>query len=130
MKKDCDCTTHQGPHWLHMDYLQCSQNIEHCLVPALNYCRSGNVTESLRFLEAYGQTEYLRLCEKAKYMKEGESYPYTLLGNVPDLHARAIKMLNEISEITIQSTLARVSDEDITAALPEVFAYIESRLNV
>jgi hypothetical protein len=98
-----------------MDYLQCSQNIEAFLVPALRYCRSGDVVNSLRYLEAYGQFECLRMIEKDKHMEQGKSYPYTLLGNMPDLHARAIKMLNEISEITIQvqSTLARVSERDI-----------------
>lgn len=61
LEKDCDCVTHEGPHWLHMDDVDKSLN-----VPLRARALAG---ESLLAIRAYAQVEQQRLAMKLREME-------------------------------------------------------------
>lgn len=95
-EKDCECLTHQGPHWLHMDHFDKKQNIHRLLAEAMRLTEAGKIHDASRYLEEYGKAEKRRIDEKVLYMKADESYPYSLLGEVEDLQTLARGMFDKI----------------------------------
>ncbi len=60
LEKDCDCLTHDGPHWLHMDRLYKAMNQKHIA--------GDRITDDMCWL-AFATTERERLREKAYEME-------------------------------------------------------------
>ena len=96
IEKDCGCLTHQGPHWLSMDHFTKWQNIHRLLVEAVKLTEAGMIHDASRYLEEYGKAEHRRINEKVWNMKAGETYPYSLLGDVEDLQAIAQEMFRKM----------------------------------
>ena len=78
----CNCLTHEGPHWLHMDALYKAKN-HALLVQAIRYIEAGkasrDVAENMLLLSAceatmrlYAQEELARLSEKLKHVEKVE----------------------------------------------------------
>ena len=93
----CGCLTHQGPHWLHMDYTTKKQNFR-LLALAVHLTANGSVKESLLYMEAFMHAENRRLDEKLRNMKEHVEYAYDILGNVEDLRTVEMAMMQKMSE--------------------------------
>jgi hypothetical protein len=55
LEKDCECQTHEGPHWLHMDSLHREMNQDF-----LKKAQAGNSLAAMGF----AQEEQARLSEK------------------------------------------------------------------
>ena len=102
-EKECTCITHEGPHWLHMDYITKLQNVQHLLSVALDAYRAGDYRNGERYLYEYANAEKRRLDEKLRNMKEGESYPYSMLGNVEDVQAMALDIHRQIGDAIEQA---------------------------
>lgn len=61
--KDCDCITHEGPHYLHMDRLWREQNREH-LERLKRDVETNNRADAPLAAQAFALTELARLKEK------------------------------------------------------------------
>ena len=75
----CNCLTHEGPHWLHMDALYKAKNHE-LLVQAMRYIEAGKASRDaaedalLRgafdaIMRLYAMEELARLSEKMRHVK-------------------------------------------------------------
>jgi hypothetical protein len=80
--KDCDCITHDGPHWRHMDAIRKAQNCE-LLEQMQRYQEATkstqDVTEAVLYhgtflatAQCYAEAELSRLAEKAVQMEREE----------------------------------------------------------
>lgn len=58
LEKDCDCITHEGPHWVHLDRIYKEKN-------QIILSRGGRYS-----VEAFCQEECARLDEKERQMKQ------------------------------------------------------------
>lgn len=104
--KDCGCITHEGPHWLHIDYIDHAHNLK-LLERALGYAQCGMFHSCSQTLAKCAEKELERLNEKERsitnecvtawrkehpearllpfqeeidVMRRGNKYPYALLG--------------------------------------------------
>ena len=71
MEKDCECLTHEGAHYLHVDALWKVSNDE-IHANAKEYRGAPNLAAHLRFvalMHAYGREEQARLLAKAQAMQ-------------------------------------------------------------
>lgn len=81
MLKDCNCCTHDGPHWLYMDYLDRATNLR-LLERCVNALLAGNTVDGVIAQQAFAQAEVRRLDEKLYHMQANhlDSVSYSLLG--------------------------------------------------
>ncbi len=64
--KECECVTHDDPHWIHMDNFDHEQNRE--LLRAAEHPDAGIMAEV--YLHAFAKAELHRLNEKLKEMNK------------------------------------------------------------
>lgn len=68
LAKDCDCRTHDGPHWLHMDHLWHERN-RTLLQDASRLAEHGEHMGAILLMEAFCAQELARLREKKYQMR-------------------------------------------------------------
>lgn len=68
MSKDCECITHEGPHWLHLDGLDRRRNLEH-LRRAVEALEAGDARAADHAAYAFARAEIVRLREKGWQME-------------------------------------------------------------
>lgn len=71
-EKDCECLTHDGPHWRHMDAIWKEQNRE-LLQQLHRYEQDRNYSMWAATLHCYAQNEQQRLAEKLPHLKRLEA---------------------------------------------------------
>ncbi|MGE5584433.1 MAG: hypothetical protein ACM309_02685 [Bacillota bacterium] len=68
LAKECDCVTHDGPHWLHMDRLWHKKNRQ-LLQEANRLAEHGERMGAVLLMEAFCTQELARLQEKECQMR-------------------------------------------------------------
>lgn len=114
--KDCQCLTHDGPHWLHMDFLDRERNLAYLERFVLSV-ETRNADDFLPAWEAWRRAEEARLQEKRRNMEREDArrgepgeYSYSTLGidgRVEAMEQRRRDLLARLERAAIMYEQAR-----------------------